>query len=61
MEPIVQFRTLDTDRLMEINGGGFAYDVGRTLRFVYLYYTYGYLTADADWYANKLLNEEANN
>ncbi|MCK4747906.1 MAG: hypothetical protein KAT15_12740 [Bacteroidales bacterium] len=28
------FKSLDTNQLVEINGGGFAYDVGRLLRFI---------------------------
>jgi hypothetical protein len=28
------FRSLDAHQLAEINGGGFAYDVGRLLRFI---------------------------
>lgn len=61
MEHMALFKTLDADRLMEINGGGFAYDAGRVLRFLFFVQTYGYPYADADWYANQLLNEEANN
>ncbi|MEN8156868.1 MAG: hypothetical protein ABFS10_07950 [Bacteroidota bacterium] len=28
------FTQMESDQLMEINGGGFAYDVGRVIRFI---------------------------
>ncbi len=30
------FTQINSEQLLEINGGGFAYDVGRVIRFIFL-------------------------
>ena len=56
------FRPIDQNRLMEINGGGFAYDVGRVLRFLVLS-TDSILGVSAgvmDWQLNKEISDIVN-
>ena len=49
------------EQLMEMNGGGFAYDVGRILRFIGISggTTIGITYAITDWQINALINEDA--
>lgn len=56
------FSTLDADQLMEINGGGFAYDLGRILRFIGLSGGSGSMIYQAlvDWYVTDAINDAAN-
>ncbi len=58
---LTQFTTMDRVMLMETNGGGFAYDVGRFLRFAILMGG-GTNTAAAlaDWETNAVINEAVN-
>jgi hypothetical protein len=55
------FQALSNARLTEINGGSFAYDVGRVLRFLYLAGTgnnpAATVHAICDWIAVDVLNE----
>ncbi|MCL2502108.1 MAG: hypothetical protein FWE30_07225 [Bacteroidales bacterium] len=50
--------SLNENELMAINGGGFAYDVGRVLRFAWIYATSSHDPAErlanalVDWYEN---------
>lgn len=55
------FSTMDAERMKQVNGGGFAYDVGRVIRFIGLSGT-GYNTwyAIIDWEINKAINEAEN-
>ncbi len=59
------FESMDSVRLMEINGGGFAYDVGRVIRFFIVSggcaTVYGTTAGMADWIAMDVINETANN
>ena len=46
------FTQMESDQLLEINGGGFAYDVGRVIRFFGLAMPGDYISlaiACADW------------
>jgi hypothetical protein len=56
------FRSIDQDGMMDINGGGFAYDVGRVIRFVILSATpiLGMEAAIADWQLNKEISDIIN-
>ena len=50
----IQVHSLDNEDLHAINGGGFAYDVGRCLRFVGVYFAngtgnFGVQMAILDW------------
>jgi hypothetical protein len=59
------FSALDTDKLVSTSGGGFAYDVGRFLRFIAK--SGGCLDpimrtmAIADWIVNDVANDAYNN
>jgi bacteriocin-like protein len=57
-----KFKLLNEDQLTEINGGGFAYDVGRVIRFFIMAAPGNNpaMTSYAinDWVANGMLNEE---
>ena len=59
-----EFTTLDADQLVVINGGGFAYDVGRVLRFFVMsgggHDPAMMLNAVGDWIANDVANNAAN-
>ncbi|MFH0756275.1 MAG: hypothetical protein V2B15_03200 [Bacteroidota bacterium] len=59
------FESIGSDRLMEINGGGFAYDVGRVIRFlgVSAFCATPLSTANgiADWIIMDAINDAANN
>lgn len=64
MENTTLFSTMDAGQMRQVNGGGFAYDVGRVLRFISIAgLNNGPLTALAlaDWDVNKALNEMENN
>lgn len=56
---IENFTAMGSQELMETNGGGFAFDVGRVLRFIglcggsALHLPY----AMADWEVNSILND----
>ncbi len=56
------FRSIDPDSMMDINGGGFAYDVGRVIRFVILSATpiLGMQAAISDWQLNKEISDIIN-
>lgn len=59
------FESMDSVQLMDINGGGFAYDVGRVIRFLGV----SALCANpisitngiVDWMVTDIINEAANN
>ena len=54
---IEHFTSLGTNQLMEINGGGFAFDVGRVLRYIVLsgggLSSIGIANATGDWIINE--------
>jgi len=56
---IEHFSPLDSEQLIEVNGGGFAYDVGRVLRFIGIAYSsnLGPTAAIVDWQVNALVNK----
>ena len=55
------FKTLDESMLMATRGGGFAYDVGRVLRFIaFSRGTLGTSYAVNDWIVNEAINEAEN-
>jgi hypothetical protein len=55
---IENFTPMGTTQLMETNGGGFAYDVGRVLRFISLMGPNAAITAMAisEWQVNATIN-----
>ncbi len=53
------FSIMNAEQLMEVNGGGFAYDVGRILRLIARGGPNS-MTAIADWIANDVVNEVVN-
>jgi len=55
---IEHFTPMGTEKLMETNGGGFAYDVGRVIRFIGMTGFLGSNTAWAitDWQLNAMIN-----
>ncbi len=59
MEKREQLSPLTAEQLKEFNGGGFAYDVGRVLRFIGLCggNGSGAWYALTDWDINKAINE----
>jgi len=56
---IENFTPIGTRKLMETNGGGFAYDVGRVLRFISLMGPNAGITALAisEWQVNATINK----
>jgi len=52
---------MDVESMRQVNGGGFAYDVGRGIRCLALYVVYGNIYAMTDYIVNEALNEAANN
>ena len=55
---------MTVEQLMEMNGGSFAYDVGRILRFIGLSgggHPVGMACAVAEWQALAMVNEDPNN
>jgi hypothetical protein len=57
-------KEMNTVQLREINGGGFAFDVGRVLRFFALSgggSPQGLAYALTDWQVNAMINEDVNN
>ena len=57
-------KEMTRDQLLDMNGGGFAYDVGRILRFIGLSgggSPIGIANALTDWEVNAMLNEIDNN
>ncbi len=55
---------MTVEQLREMNGGGFAYDVGRILRFIGLSgggHPGALAYAVVDWEVNAMINEDANN
>jgi hypothetical protein len=54
-----EFSLISTGQLREINGGSFAYDLGRALRFYGLLYTRGVSGAVADWIMVDAVNQVA--
>ena len=60
MENTAHFSTMDAGQMRQVNGGGFAYDVGRVLRFLSIAGNGigGTATlAIIDWEVNKIINE----
>jgi hypothetical protein len=53
MKDVENFRLMSTEQLMEVNGGGFAYDVGRFIRYLALG---GGVAAYVDWVTNDAVN-----
>jgi hypothetical protein len=53
MKDAENFSLLSSEQLLEINGGGFAYDVGRFIRYLALG---GGVAAFADWVYNDAVN-----
>ncbi|MEN8202274.1 MAG: hypothetical protein ABFS28_06740 [Bacteroidota bacterium] len=63
MKNVQNFSPLTSDQLMEVNGGGFAYDLGRIIRFIGLSgggSPIGVTNAILDWQINALINEAEN-
>lgn len=63
MKPSIEhFTPMGSEQLMETNGGGFAYDVGRVLRFLSFcpFTGVGATMAICDWQINKMINEPEN-
>lgn len=59
MKNFENFSTMNADRLKEVNGGGFAYDIGRIFRFIALSgggSPPSVAWAITDWEINKALN-----
>jgi hypothetical protein len=58
------FETLEADELREINGGAFAYDVGRVIRYFVIsgggVSLIGVANGIADWIACDIANQIAN-
>ena len=54
------FSTMGAEQLHEVNGGGFAYDVGRVLRFIALsgggLNPIALTNAITDWHINAIIN-----
>lgn len=50
---------LSSSELSAVEGGGFAYDLGRGIRFVVIGYFQGGVAATADWYITSWQNEQA--
>ena len=61
MKETAFFSTMDAEQLRMVNGGGFAYDVGRLIRF-FVKSGGGALFTEAymDWVTNELINEAIN-
>ena len=57
MKTTENFQVISTEQLREINGGGFAYDVGRVLRFIGITYAEGIYSACADWVATDVASQ----
>jgi hypothetical protein len=59
---IEHFTPMGTEQLLEINGGGFAYDVGRVIRFIGLSGPNWSMVSYAvfDWKLNKMLTDLEN-
>lgn len=53
------FNQIDPDQMKKINGGGFAHDVGRVLRFFIMSCdpVLGTYAGVLDWQTNKLISE----
>jgi hypothetical protein len=62
MDYNTQFNQMDPARLKQLNGGGFAYDVGRGLRFLVMCGG-GFTVTNAviDWIINDVANDAVNN
>ncbi len=58
-----KFQSLDKVRMMEMNGGGFAYDVGRVIRFLgvsaFCVTPFSTAAGIADWIMVDAINEAA--
>ena len=59
MNKYQDFSTMNAEQLMEVNGGGFAFDVGRLLRLMALGGPTS-MTAIADWITNDIVDEAIN-
>ena len=57
MESTNHFQILSLQDLSETNGGSFAYDLGRALRFYAKMYTSGIAGAYADWVVTDAVND----
>lgn len=62
MKTTEAFSTINAEHLREINGGGFAYDIGRIIRFIGLSGGSGMYTYNAviDWIINDAANKAVN-
>jgi len=63
MKNVENFSHMNSVQLMEINGGGLAYDLGRIIRFLGLSaggHPIGTSIAVADWQINAMINEAEN-
>jgi len=62
MKTTEAFSTINAEHLREINGGGFAYDIGRIIRFIGLSGGSGMYAHHAviDWIINDAANDAAN-
>jgi hypothetical protein len=60
-KPELRFIEMNREELTVINGGNFAYDLGRFIRYMGVYYANGtgvtgILSANADFFANIAIN-----
>lgn len=54
LDKLSNLTTLTPEDTSQINGGGFAHDVGTALRFAWIYGTEGYGSAVADYAVNQV-------
>lgn len=57
------FSLMTTEQLMDMNGGGIAYDIGRVIRFIGIWgggTNAGAIRAITDWQVNAVINEAEN-
>ena len=63
MKNRANLKEMTRDQLLDMNGGGFAYDVGRILRFIGLSgggHPGAMAYAVTDWEVNAMISEDAN-
>ena len=61
MKKIENLKEMTVEQLMEMNGGGFAYDVGRFLRYIALGGTTANpMNAYVDFVVNEIVNDIVN-
>jgi len=62
MENREPFSTMDAEQMKQVNGGGFAYDVGRTIRFICLARNpFTLPMAITEWIINDTINQVEKN